>query len=606
MTETKPPIAPKSQETLASLISRYATHYWVDATTYCSDKGVSFKAVLQQSKDTVDHLREYGVEIPEMVLDWSPRALCGKKYSFRNHEFPTKILKSPEIRGCPECLRNDLEGGANHMALRGDWHVPHVTICVRHKTPLVPLWREGNQTRRYDSAPHLNALIPHLCNGELDAEPRKVLDFDLWLHSRLMGTKSTDNWLDQHSIHAACNFSRYLGAALLRLDNIPLTRIQKQDYPLLYEMGFQVARMGEETILNTFEAIQRKPGSPQDGAKAIFPLLYERLAYDHQNDPAYAPFHDLLRHHMAATWPLGPGDELLGKPVTVRRMHSVRTAALHCGIDQRRMRKVLAAKQFVPAPGQGLPDTWEVFDAVKAAPVLNQVKQFISAKEMAASINATRSQFDLLVADEVLSPALNDQSMKAVWNPADGQAFLDSLLRGAIQLRQAQHGWEHISKSAQRLKIRPGEIVAAIRNGEIRHVGNRMGWEGYKSIHVYHDDVVAALRPTLLEAKSIEIFAKAVGMHQPSKLKLMIGDGHVQTSILTNPITKKRQIYFTPDDEDVFHSRFLTPKTLALEFGETSRMIIRKLRQANIEPVSAHDLRYGSVYSREEVENVLK
>ena len=133
-----------------------------------------------------------------------------------------------------------------------------------------------------------------------------------------------------------------------------------------------------------------------------------------------------------------------------------------------------------------------------------------------------------------------------------------------------------------------------------------MGWEGYKSIHVYHDDVAAALRPILSEAKSIEVFAKSVGIHQPSKLKLMIGDGHVQTSVLTNPITKKRQIYFTPDDEDTFHSLFLTPKTLALEFGETSRMIIRKLRQADIEPVSAHDLRYGNVYSREEVENVLK
>ncbi|MFY0596636.1 MAG: hypothetical protein JXQ85_09420 [Cognatishimia sp.] len=152
----------------------------------------------------------------------------------------------------------------------------------------------------------------------------------------------------------------------------------------------------------------------------------------------------------------------------------------------------------------------------------------------------------------------------------------------------------------------PGEIIAAIRNGTIRRVGNRMGWEGYKSIHVYHDDVAAALRPTLLEAKSIEMFAKSVGIHQPSKLKLMIGDGHFQTSVLTNPITKKRQIYFTPEDEDTFHSQFLTPKTLALEFGGTARTTIRKLRLSNVEPISAHDLRYGSVYSREEVENVLK
>ncbi len=35
-------------------------------------------------------------------------------------------------------------------------------------------------------------------------------------------------------------------------------------------------------------------------------------------------------------------------------------------------------------------------------------------------------------------------------------------------------------------------------------------------------------------------------------------------------------------------------------------MIIRKLRQANVEPISAHDLRYGSMYSREEIESALK
>ncbi len=65
--------------------------------------------------------------------------------------------------------------------------------------------------------------------------------------------------------------------------------------------------------------------------------------------------------------------------------------------------------------------------------------QLVTAKEMARTINATRSQFDFLVADEVLKPKLPSDNVKAVWPPADGQAFLDQVLAGAIQLRQAQH-----------------------------------------------------------------------------------------------------------------------------------------------------------------------
>ena len=210
---------------------------------------------------------------------------------------------------------------------------------------------------------------------------------------------------------------------------------------------------------------------------------------------------------MLSTWPLGPGDELLGEPVKVRRLHSVRTAAQATGMDQRRLRKPLAAAGIVRDAEHGLPDAWEVFDATSAAPILESMTELITAKDMAASINATRSQFNLLVEDGVLVPDLDAADVKAVWQPAQGQRFLDSILTGAQQLRQAQHGWEHLSKAAQRLKIRPVEIIEAIRDGRITRVGNRMEWEGFAAVHVYHDEVAAVLRPDPVDAQSIEVSA---------------------------------------------------------------------------------------------------
>lgn len=593
-----------SRETAASWVSRRAAHFWVDAATFCTDKGTSLTALLQNSDDAFAALAELGESIPEAVRAWSPQLHGSGTRSFRGHVFPTKSLQTPVMRGCPQCLKEDAET-TGEMKMRGHWLVPHVAVCTIHQAALVALWREASPLRRFDSAPLLAGLRADILSGKLDQPQRELFQFDGWIEARLAHTEHPETWLDKHPLHATSNFCHLLGAVRLRLEDIPQSRITPEDRPILYEMGFQVARYGREAILETLDALQRKPGSPHDGPKAIFPKLYDRLAHDYRDHPDYSPFQDILREHMLATWPLGPGDDLLGEPVRERRLHSVRTAAQATGIDQRRLRKSLAAAKIVPEAEDGLPDAWEVFDAAAAGPVLESLTKLITAKDMAAAIHATRSQFDLLVEDGVLVPDLDAADVKAVWNPAQGQRFLDSILLGAQQLRQAQHGWEHLTKSAQRLKLRPVEIIEAIRDGRVTKVGNRMEWEGYAAIHVYYDDVAAALRPGPVDAKNIETFAKFVGIGQPSMLKRMIEDGHVQTTTLKNPATKADQTYFTLDDEADFRERFVTPKLLTEIYGEPWQKLVRQLRDAGVEPVGGPTRPYGSIYLRHETDQVL-
>lgn len=593
-----------SRETLASWISRRAAHFWVDAATFCADKGTSFTAVLQNTDDAIETLAEHGEEVPPEIRDWSPKRAASATRVFRGHSYPTRSLQTPVMHGCPQCLREDIEQ-TGEMKLRGHWLVPHVSVCVIHQAALVPLWREPNPLKRYDSAPLLAGIKDDLMSGRLDGKPRKLLAFDQWIESKLAGTDFPATWLDDHPLHAASNFCHLLGSARLRLEDIPQSRITTEDRPILYQLGFQVAQHGPKAIRGTFVDLQRKPGSPHDGPKAIFPKLYERLAYDYNDHADYAPYRDILRDHIAATWPLGPGDELLGQPVTERRLHSVRTAAQATGIDRRRLRKALAAANIVPDAGQGLSDAWEVFDAAAAEPVLASLTELISAKDMATAINATRSQFNLLVEDGVLAPELEATDVNAVWHPAQGQKFLDSILKGAQQLRQAQHGWEHISKTGQRLKVRPAEIIQAIRDGRITRVGNRMEWEGYAAIHVYHDEVAAVLRKVPSGAKSIEVFAKSVGIGQPSKLMRMIKEGLVQTTTLKNPVTKGSQEYFTPDDETSFRVRYVTPKLMTKIYGTPWQSSVRRLRDAGIEPIGGGAKPFGNVYRRSEVDRAL-
>lgn len=99
---------------------------------------------------------------------------------------------------------------------------------------------------------------------------------------------------------------------------------------------------------------------------------------------------------------LGVGDELLGQAVKERRINSVLTAAQATGVDQRRLRKMLAAVDIVRNAESGLSDAWEVFDAELAKPILDELTTLVDAKAFAALIGATRSQFDMLVKDGVL------------------------------------------------------------------------------------------------------------------------------------------------------------------------------------------------------------
>ncbi|MCE6949790.1 hypothetical protein LAZ29_02485 [Cereibacter sphaeroides] len=289
-----------------------------------------------------------------------------------------------------------------------------------------------------------------------------------------------------------------------------------------------------------------------------------------------------------------------------RRLHSVRTAAQATGVDQRRLRKMLAAAGIVPEAAQGVADAWEIFEAAEAQTLLDDMTTLVPAKEFTELIGASRSQFDLLVQDGILKPALDAPGVKAVWNPADGRALLDSLLAGAVPLHQAQHGWEHLSKSAQRLKMGPGPIIAAIREGRITRVANHADFEGYAAIYVDHDEVSRILGAVAPAGQSIELFAKSVGLLPPSRLRRLILAGFASATMLRNPRTKADQLYITEEDAEAFHRVFLTSRTMAKELGRSWQSLGAELRAKGVQPFSPDGGDYGQLYLRFDVAAALQ
>lgn len=593
------------RETAFSHMSRLAAVNKVDLREFGFELGIPFQRILNGEQDMIRTLALLGGADHECLQHWSGTKLEGRRHELCGEIYPAKTIRSPEIRGCPICLKQDAsasERSPEHsMAIRGHWLVPHVTICLAHKHPLVPLWRETQPFARYDTVTQFRSIAPAIVTGEFDCEIRELTDFDKWLEARLVDGPG-NGWLDLHPLHAASTFCFLLGSARMRHETTAPSDVDPEDRWALLQMGYEVSRHGPKSITTALQRLQDLPGDPHQGPKAIYPVLYDRLSRDYADIPEYAPFRAILRDHLLETWPLNAGDDLLGEPVERRRLHSVRSASRETGIDPRRMRKMLESAGIL---NDVRPDAWAVFDADAAAPLLDSLTTLLPAKSFAEGLGMSRSQFDRLSEDGVLAPKLADTTTKNIWDPRDGQAFIDSLLAGAEPLRQAQHGWEHISKSAARLKIRPGDIVKAIQQGRVRRVGNHSDFDGYKAIYVYHDEVSAALSDDGPAAMSLEIFAKTVGIGQPVFLNRLISNGHTTATSIRNPRTGAMQRYFTEVDSVQFHVKFYTYRIMSRAHGRSWQQMSALLAAAGVYPFSPDGIDYGKLFLRAEVDSAV-
>lgn len=463
------------------------------------------------------------------------------------------------------------------------------------------LWKEAAPSLRYDTAAQFANISDHILADDVPFKRRNPTTFEVWFDQRLAGQPHATTWLDDHPLHAAAVFCRLLGAALLKLQDLRLSELKPGSDWACYHLGFETARHGEEAILKELRKLNQR-AEPRLGPKAVFPVLYDRLSREHVQDPDFAVYRDVLARHLLESWPLGPGDDLLGAPVTERKLHSVRTAAGETGIDIQRLRKMLEAANMINAD---LPDNWAVFDAEKARPMMASLLSFMSAREFYEMHHIGRSQFNLLVEDGILQPSLQNAKTKYIWNPRKGRELVDRLLVGAETIQQAQHGWETIGKATQRLQLRPGEIIKAIWDGRIQLVARNVQFDGYASIHVYHDEVAQVLAKEQPSAMSLEMFAKTVGIANPVYLNRLVKHGYVSTSEMRNPRTKALQRYIATIDAFAFHEQFITLRILARTKGETWQSLARKLRDAGVSTFSVDGLDFGPVYLKTEVEAAL-
>lgn len=546
-------------------MSRIAARNGVSARAFGQDMGIPFGAVIDGNAEAIEKLATLTNASCEDLRAWSPQNMGARRHSFRGEMFHARGIKDTVIRGCPACLREDAAASdrppEQSMAIRGHWLARHVSLCIKHEHPLIPLWTVASVIERYDSAAQLANQAAALISGALDTKPRAPDQFDFWIEGRLNGKCSGKSWLDQFPLYAAAHFCELLGRAIYAVRIPNWRKLYPRDEWISPDLGFHYATQGEEVIRGILVDLQRKIGMPTDGPKRKFGDLYDRLAHDLLSDD-YRPFRALLRDHIATTWPLGPGDELMGEPVLERRMHSVLTASRETGIDQRRLRKLLASAGWVRAAGEDPDDAWELFDAVASTPFLRSLSAGVSALELQKQLGISRSQFELLRSDGYFAPSVEGPDHKPLWDIQIGREFIAALLTGATPIYHPIHDWSDIATVAQRLKIRPGEIVKMIESRRLQRIGKHLGRDGYSAILVDRAEIDRLLDRPVSKELSIELFAKTVGLRPKAAMQL-IRSGHISTTTAVNPKTQAQQRFLSSGDVAAFYQRFVTLRRLA-------------------------------------------
>jgi hypothetical protein len=536
---------------------------------------------------------------------------------FRNETFVSRALKNPKIRGCPVCLREDAQARPaaplEAMAMRGDWQLREVSICVRHEHPLVLLWERNIPTERFDMAARLGDILERLLDGSFEAPEIVPSAYDLWLDKRLENG-SDASWLAQHSIYAATTLCRLLGTELLRLPKN--AGFDGPDWiRAAQSAGFDVAIGGEAAINNALDELAAHASSHNDLPNKAFGDLYKALARPYLHEECFDEFRRILWERIVAIWPVAADEVILGHSLQERKLHSLQSAAKETGLG------TFLLDQFLIEAGaysreDNRPAPRKTFDAIKYASLLAEVPDLVGPIKMSKAMGATLKQLKRLAEDGVLVPRTDLPTIKSPWRLEDGVSLIAELNGKVIEISVTDCEWELIQKAKSRTKMSVGTIIKLIREGTLR-IAIREGMAGYKNFCVNKNEVdrLVANNSGEIEKKpqypdgvvrTASACGRASGLRETEAFVRLVRAGHTPASYADISKAGKKRYYVTEGDIAAFHQQYLTQNTMSVEFNMFWRTLITRLQAAGVKQFTSGSEEYGHLYLRADVEELFR
>ncbi|NBZ87628.1 TniQ family protein [Stagnihabitans tardus] len=604
------PLRPRlqSRETLPSFLSRFALMRRMPLVVFAQDLGAPLKRIFDSDRAAAVAVASWGglasVDVDEM-LSWTGVPVGDVRMTFRGETFVSRALRSPTLRGCPICLREDAEAHegdlAEAMAYRGHWQFRESFICVKHGRCLVPLWSRTAEYERYDFSTRFKEIQGDLLGGKLDPGKLEETGFELWLDRRLQ-TGEDPFWTKSEGLYPTSIFCRFLGEALLARAGRQVTHDVAQARAA-QDVAFEVVCHGTNAIAETLDRLATTSPGKSSEPKAAFGALYGKLRRDTVADPTFATFRGLLRDCILRNFPIAACEDFFGEPLPERRIHSLYTAAQEAGVTEALLRPFLVERGALPAEDTRPPNR-QIFDAQIFAPLLAEVPKLSSINALKDLLNATKTEIAALSEAGFLVPRAKSDVVRLKWNLDEARDLLDSLTSRAETIADDAPGWETLLAARIRTGKSVRDLVVGAQADKVRlGQGSDAGFRGLRLLSTDVDALDVPHTVTLPEdlVPATE-FGRSIGIRDGGRFRAFIEAGHTPATWARHPTSGVRFLYVSAKDIEAFHQRFVTIPILALERGLPIPKVRAALKAARVQPFSPQGQDYGRIFLSSEAE----
>ncbi|MEH2469263.1 hypothetical protein V1284_000707 [Nitrobacteraceae bacterium AZCC 2299] len=518
-------------ESPMSLWSRTAKLFNRTAREFSLDMGLTFQSVVDGDPATLASLAARCRADHDRLVAASIVKVADRRHRLREQELLRDSLTRASLRVCPQCVVDDTHKRSGPKALRPYgrtlWLLSSVRTCPQHQSALVEVTRAPYMHRLHDFArliePSLNA--DDFARG---LQERRFSPLEHYLVDRLNGVADANSWLQKLPFYAASKACEILGAVATRGHRFKARSLNDADWHEAGAVGFDIANTGESGIRSLLSQLQQTfTRTDRDwGPQQLLGRLYTWLANDSE-DSAYDPLRNVVRDHIIETMPFGPGDELFGQGVRVRRVHSVRSAYLESGISPKRLRQLLSEAGHIRKEDLALTDDRITFDAAKTEEFIGNLSTAVSLRGVERYINAPRQIVNLLCKAGYLSRFKSTNGrLTHAFAKEDLDTFLSQLAANATEIEPDDGSLFQIQTSAKRASCSSADIVGLIFDRTLTRIRRTPGESGFSSILVDPEEVKRHVRgPELkgLKLRAVEQILRAPlyrgeGSHQQQSL----------------------------------------------------------------------------------------
>ncbi|RNF36079.1 TniQ family protein [Paracoccus methylarcula] len=575
-----------------------------DLWTFCLDLGLDFPAISRGDPASVTDICALANIPAESFEGRTVIKTSSMKYQLGNEVMNTETLARGEIRYCPVCISDSLEGGGCSWEVIHElhWQFIHIRRCWRHGVALQSHRTMVDASSRYDFTAFVRDAgydfwqLPKPTPAEAD-------ELDTYLTKRAYGTHE-ENWCNRLEIPALIKACEAFGVLIDHGRDMHVSALETDQRRNAMLTGFRILNQGSDGICQALDRFNRR--TPSRGGNQPHPSngAVQRLLGSHAKQRAdLNPIRDVVREYFLDHYPFRSGTTVLGQKITETRVFSIRGACREIGIRRSLLEEILIRRGLAYRDDAGQFNLETVLKRTLIEEIKRDKHDYLDQNQTADLLGCSYVMIKKLQRAGILRPAEgeNRRRPKGFYRPA----VLDFLTRLGVNAERTEATDPRrctLELVARKLNCGVPDVVQLMLEGKIQAVGRLTDELRLDSLVVSIKDVAQALNFTEPNGFSMKEVRRRLFINART-LDYLVENHFLEVKRMRHSVTRATRDYITADSMSSFTASFITAGMFARENGLNGKHGANLLRKWGPKPINS-DPGLRSIFRREELQTI--